>query len=567
MATVSAPVEYRLHRGVGRIGLLFVSLGSIIGSGWLFGALTAATLAGPAALLSWILGGAVVVLLALVHAELGGMFPVSGGSARFPYYAFGGFAGFAGGWLTFLGTVTTAPIEVEAALQYATNYVPWLTRAAGSTAVLTPAGYAVATVLMLAFSVVNMLGVRWLARTNTTAVWWKIAIPVLTVGVLLAVSFHAGNFTAGGGFMPYGLKGVLVAVATGGVIFAYLGFEQAIQLGGETRDPQRNIPFAVIGSMVLGVLLYVALQVAFLAALDPAGLRKGWAAVAFSGPGEVFGPFAGLATALGLGWLAFLLYTDAVISPAGTALLYLGTSARLTYALGRQRLVPRPFALLTSRGVPLISIAFSFLCGMIVFLPFPGWQQLVGFITSATVLGYATAPLALGALRRQDPDRIRPYRLPAARVLAPVAFVVASEVLLFAGWAVVWKLVVAIAVGVVLLAVSLVTTPAGERPALDWVHGAWLAPYLLGMAGLSYLSSFDTATPSSIPLLGLAGPRNILHAGWDVAAVAVLSLAIYWLAIRLRLPDPRVQTYIQDLSAEAEEEGTELDGRTDGTTR
>jgi hypothetical protein len=119
----------------------------------------------------------------------------------------------------------------------------------------------------------------------------------------------------------------------------------------------------------------------------------------------------------------------------------------------------------------------------------------------------------------------------------------------------------------VLLAVSLVTTPAGERPALDWVHGAWLAPYLLGMAGLSYLSSFDTATPSSIPLLGLAGPRNILHAGWDVAAVAVLGLAIYWLAIRLRLPDPRVQTYIQDLSAEAEEEGTELDGRTDGTTR
>jgi amino acid transporter len=562
MAAVSAPAEYRLHRGVGRIGLLFVSLGSIIGSGWLFGALTAATLAGPAALLSWIMGGAVMILLALVHAELGGMFPVSGGSARFPHYAFGTLAGFAGGWLTFLGAVTTAPIEVEAALQYATNYVPDLTRAAGSTAVLTPAGYAVAAALMLAFSVVNVLGVRWLAETNTAAVWWKIAIPFLTVGVLLVMSFHPGNFTAGGGFMPYGVKGVLIAVTTGGVIFAYQGFEQAIQLGGETRDPQRNIPFAVVGSMILGVLLYVALQIAFLAALNPAGLTKGWAAVAFTGPGEVFGPFAGLATALGLGWLAFLLYTDAVISPGGTALLYVGTSARITYALGRQRLVPRPFARLNSRGVPLIAIAFSFLCGIIVFLPFPGWQQLVGFITSATVLGYATAPLALGALRRQDPHRSRPYRLPAAPVLAPLAFVVAGEVVLFSGWAVVWKLIAAIAIGAGLLALSLATTPAGERPVLDWVHGAWLAPYLLGMATLSYLGSFDTATPNSIPLLGLTGPRNVLHSGWDIAAVAVLSLAVYWLGIRLRLPDARVQTSVQDLADETGEERAAL-ARTD----
>ena len=558
MAVDTAPSEPRLRRDIGRVGLLFVSLGSIIGSGWLFGALTAATLAGPAALVSWVLGGGVMILLALVHAELGGMYPVSGGSARFPHYAFGTLAGFAGGWFTFLGAVTTAPIEVEAALQYATNYLPGLTRAAGTTAVLTPRGYAVAAALMLVFSVVNVLGVRWLAETNTVTVWWKVAIPFLTVAVLLTVSFHASNLHAGGGFAPYGLKGILVAVTTGGVIFAYQGFEQAIQLGGETRDPRRNIPFAVVGSMLLGVLLYVALEVAFLAALDPARLTKGWAAVAFSGSGEVFGPFAGLATALGLGWLAFLLYTDAVISPGGTALLYVGTSSRITFAMGRQGFVPRAFGMLSPRGVPVVAIAFSFLCGMIVFLPFPGWQQLVGFITSATVLGYAMAPPALGALRRQEPDRPRPYRLPAASVLAPLAFVVASEVVLFTGWAVVWKLAAAVAVGVALLALSLSTTPPAERPALDWVHGAWLAPYLVGMVVLSYLGSFDTASPSRVPLLGLAGPRNLLHSGWDLAAVAVFSLGIYALSVRLRLPDGRVREYVRDLAAETEEERAAL---------
>ena len=93
----------RLKRDVGMVGLLFASVGSIIGSGWLFGALNASLIAGPAALISWILGGGAVILLALIHAELGGMYPVAGGSARFPHYAFGSLIGFAGGWFAFLG--------------------------------------------------------------------------------------------------------------------------------------------------------------------------------------------------------------------------------------------------------------------------------------------------------------------------------------------------------------------------------------------------------------------------------------------------------------------------------
>src|SRR5690348_7490516 len=268
--TVRAPAvgERKLRREVGLVGLLFTSVGSIIGSGWLFGALTASKIAGPAALVSWVIGGGAMILLALVHAELGGMYPVAGGSARFPHYAFGSLAGFAGGWFAFLGAVTTAPIEVEAALQYSTNYVSGLTKiSSNGSVVLTATGYLIAAVLMLLFSVINVMGVRWLSETNKIAVWWKIAIPVLTVFAIAIAAFHTSNFSAGGGFMPFGWKGVFTAVASGGVIFAYLGFEQAIQLGGETKNPRRNIPLAVIGSMVLGVVLYILLQVAFLGGL------------------------------------------------------------------------------------------------------------------------------------------------------------------------------------------------------------------------------------------------------------------------------------------------------------
>jgi amino acid transporter len=282
--------------------------------------------------------------------------------------------------------------------------------------------------------------------------------------------------------------------------------------------------------------------------------------VTFGGKGAVYGPFAGLATALGVSWLATVLYADAIIFPAGTGLLYVGTSARISVALARNNTIPRGFARLTTRGVPVLAILFSFLLGMIVFLPFPGWQQLVGFISSATVLAYATAPLSLGALRLQEPDRPRPFRLPGGAVLAPLAFVVANEVLLFSGWAVVWKLIVAILLGVALLGISAATSPSERRPSLDWLSGAWLAPYLSGMGVISYLSSFDTKTPSSIAGL-LRGPRNTLTFGWDVLAVAIFSVLVYALAIRLRLPDRQVRAYVADLAEEAETvEGELADG-------
>src|SRR3954452_22814171 len=124
--TRARPSEHTdLKRHVGVVGLLFASVGSIIGSGWLFGALDASSAAGPAALISWALGGLMILLIALTYAELGTMFPLSGGVVRFPHLAFGTFASYTSGWITWVAVATTAPIEVEATLQYATKYLPF----------------------------------------------------------------------------------------------------------------------------------------------------------------------------------------------------------------------------------------------------------------------------------------------------------------------------------------------------------------------------------------------------------------------------------------------------------
>lgn len=513
-----------LKRDVGFLGLIFASEGSIIGSGWLFGALYASQLAGGGAILSWIIGAVAVLILSLVHAELGGMYPVSGGTARYPHYSYGGLVGFSFGWFSWLQAVTVAPIEVEAAIQYATNYIPSLTKVSGGVTVLTPEGYVVAVALMGVFTVINIFGIRKLATVNNAATWWKIIVPVLTIVVLFAVRFHTGNFTAAAGhehgFLPFGIKGVFVAVSNGGVIFALLGFEQAVQIGGESSHPQRDTPRAVIGSIIIGIVVYLLLQLVFVGALQPSNLSKGWENLSFSG---LFGPFAGLAKNLGLGWLAVLLYIDAIISPGGTGLIYQTSTSRLSYGLARNGYIPVAFEKTNPKtGVPTFSVVFAFLVGLLLFLPFPGWQKLVGFITSASALMYAGAPLALGALRHQEPDRKRPYRMPLHSVMTPLAFVVANLIIYWSGWTVDWKLYIAVLLGFGLLALSIATKANPAAPRLDWKASQWLWPYLGGMALISYLGQFG-------------GGTNFIPFWWDMAVVTAWSLVIYYWAISVRL--------------------------------
>ncbi len=533
---VTPVARRKLQRRVGLVALMFTSVGSIIGSGWLLGALTASKVAGPAALISWLIGAVAILFLALVHAELGGMFPVAGGSGRFPHYAFGSLAGLSSAWFWYLGAVTVAPAEVEAALSYANNYLPGLIDT-GTGTLTVPLGFIVAAAMMAFFATINVLGVRWLAETNKYAVIWKIAIPVLTVVVFLALFHHFDNLTSHG-FAPNGVPAIFAALSSG-IVFAYLGFEQAVEFGAESRNPQRNVPLAVIGSVLIGVVIYLALAIAFATSFEPSALAKGWSNLSFPGS---FGPYAAIASAAGLGFLALLLYIDAVVSPAGTGLLYVGSSARMSFGMARNRYVPEIFDELSSRRVPVVSILFAMVLGFLFLLPFPSWQELIGIITSATVLSYGLQPLALTALRRQAADLPRPYRLPAAEILSPIAFVIANLIIYWSGWETDWKLMLAVLLGFVIMGATFVFSPAQRRPSLDWRAAYWLVPYLAGLTLISFVGATDF------------GGRGLLTFGWDAVVVAVFSLVIYALAVGLRLPDAAANRYITELSAEAEAE-------------
>jgi amino acid transporter len=554
-----------LDRSVGFLGLLWASETSIIGSGWLFGALGAATLAGPSGIIGWVLGSVIILFLALVHAELGGLFPVSGGTSRFPHYAFGSFAGATFGWASYLQAASVAPIEVLAAVQYlstahwARNFFHVDAGAGAAGGELHGFGYLAAGILMLLFVIINIVGIRWFARINNGITTWKVAIPVVTILVLLIGHFHSSNFGhAGGGFFVHGaaVKSILLTLPAG-IIFSLLGFEQAVQLGGESRNPGRDLPRAVILSMLIGAIVYILLQVSFIGALNPAVLAHngGWTGLATSKSSVAAqlaaGPFFTLVSIAGISWLATVLRIDAVISPGGTGLMYETSSARLSFGLSRNGFLPTAFESVSAARVPLFGVIIATLVGVLFLLPFPSWAKLVGIVTSASVFMYAGAPLALGALRKQKPDLERPYRLPAASFLSPLAFAGAGWVILFSGWQTYTTLVVALLLGYGLIAISYAAKLNPKAPPMDWKAAQWIVPWIIGMGVISYLSDFG---PGGV-IGGIGIFKHVLDQGgtddiglWGgIITSGLFSLIIYFWAISLRLPDHKVDEYVRDV--------------------
>ncbi len=507
-----------LRREARRIGLLFSSIGGMIGSGWLFGALNAAKIAGPAAMISWVIGGVAVMLLALVFAELSTMFPRPGAVIVFPKLCFGMLAATVFSWINFLAYVAVAPVEAVAVVSYANNFWPGL---AGGGGVLTAKGLGAAVTLMLLFTIINLLAIRLVLAVNSAITWWKLAVPALTIVVLICVHFRAHNFMQFG-FAPAGVGGVFAAVSGSGIIFTYLGFRQAIELAGESANPARALPFAIIGSVLFCMVLYGGLQIAFIGAVSPGNLAHGWGQLSFKG---VSGPFAGLASGLGLTWLAVTLYVDAAISPAGAAIIYNTTSARVIYATADEGLFSKRLATVSAAGVPIAALALSFFAGLFFLVPLPSWRLLVTYLSSIGVLAYGIGPVVLFAFRRTLPEAEfqRPFRLGFAGLVAPLAFIVANLVVFWAGAAVADHLFGGLAIAFLVYCAFQLLRYRSLRH-LEWRGAWWLAPYFFGLWLITYLG----------PLHGTGTLSNSSGA----AVLVVFSLGILLLARRCALADP-----------------------------
>ncbi len=523
----------KLRRDAGVIGLLYASLGAMIGSGWLFGPLHAALEAGPWSVFSWVIGAIAVLFLAFVFAELSTMFPNSGALVHMTHVSHGDLVGKIWTWILFLAFVSVPPVEVTSVVTYANAYIPGLITP--TSGILTHLGTIVSIILLAFVVALNFLAIRLVVAINSAATWWKIIIPLATIGILMAYSFHPGNMTAHAASTP--ISGIFTAVATAGIIFSFLGFQQAIALAGETRNPGRYIPIALIGSVIISMLIYIGLQVSFIIALKPTDIAQGWEHLQFTG---MFGPLAAIAVAVGAFWWAVILYVDAFVSPMGTAFIYVTASPRIIMAAGEMGNAPKQVIKLNQNGVPWIGLVITWIVGAIFFFPFPSWQQLVSAVSLITVLSYMIGPIILLHLRRALPAAPRPFRLRAVRVVSVIAFIFSNWIIYWTGYDTVKILFSLVAVYVVLyLAWYLIKRKPLSK--LGWEQAWWLLPYFIGMWLISYFG--PSGKMSGIGLYGF------FTGMWILVVFSLIILGLALLCGQSNEAAQRVADQIKDLGS------------------
>lgn len=520
--------DRNLRRDMSLTQLLFLGVSAQIGSGWLFAVLSAAGLAGPAAILGWIIASMLIFFVALAYAEIAAMMPRSGAIVRYSYLTHGTFTGWIIGWAYWLSAVSIPPIEAEAVITYLGGKFPeadLLATKHGVQVLTWPNGILAGIVLMLLFFALNYYGVRFLSESNRWVTLWKLLIPTITFCMLFSI-LDTSNFSVGGGFLPKGFRGVFHAIATSGIIFSLLGFRQALDYGGEVRNPQRNVPLATWGSIVIPMIFYTLLQIAFIGALNwkSAGLHPGqWGML--EGSKWADGPFFHALDASSVAALAAfgnVLLIDAAVSPAGTGWVYQGTATRTWYGLAVHRNIPPLFQIANRHGIPWFALALCTIIGCVFFVPTPSWYSLVGFISAAAVLTYVMGGVGLLVMRRTCPDLPRPFRLPAATFWAAVGFLAATLILYWGGFSTLVNVFTATFIGL---------------PLFAWyyaVRRGWTAALPAALIGIVFLGAFVYVAVGGGWVLTTGGAQRA--GGWAFGVYdGAFSAAVLFFAVAMWL--------------------------------
>lgn len=504
MAVAANPEsDRRLHSGLGTTSLALITFSSVIGSGWLLAPYNAAKSAGPAAMLSWVIAGVATLLVALAFIDLAFRHPLTGGNVRWPKLANGPFVGAIVGWAVFLQAVFAGPSESAAVVQYSGRWLDGVV----SDGQLTLLGRLLGVALLFFFCALNLFGVRMLANINNVVTVVKCVIPAMTVALLLASGFDSGNYSAGGGFAPYGISAALSTVVGGGLIYSFTGINAAAVLSGEARDPRRTVPRATLIVAGGSFLLYLGLQAAVLFATPQGLLGSGWHGVNFNSP------LADIAVLLGMTWLSTVLLADAVFSPSGSLLVGIGVKGRYTYGAAQNGLLPRFFTAVHQRtGIPYRALLLNVSIGSVILLVLGSWKTIASSLSFYYGLSYAAASVAMTVLAARNPSGgwLGKWSLPVGFC----SFVLSGLILYWSTWEKVRLAMPLLLIGVL---IYLWQRRLQQTPGRIWL-GSWLFGFMIFLGVASYLGSFRG--------------QDVIPAPIDSFLVAAASGLTWWAAHR-----------------------------------
>lgn len=510
--------QKKIHQ-ISLFSAIMLALNSLIGSGWLFGSGSAAKIAGPAAIISWILGAIIIIAISLTYVELGSMFPESGGMSRYAQYSHGPLLGFIAAWANWISLVTLVPMEAVAAVQYMSSW-PWSwanwTHHFIHDGNITFEGLGVVFIFMVVFTLINYWSVKIMTHFTNLISIFKILLPTLTIIVLIASGFHAENFGHNiHEFMPYGSRSIFEATSISGIIMSYDAFQTVINMGGEIKNPRKNIVRGVLISMIITAAIYVLLQVTFIGAVEPSTLAKsGWHGIDFTSP------FADLAIILGINWLVILLYLDAFVSPFGTGVAFVATASRAMAAMTHTKHLPAWLGRLNQKYmIPRFAMIVNLLLAMLLVSVFRNWNLLATVIAAATLIAYLTGPVTVMSLRKIEPDLKRPFKPNYMKFLAPFAFVLTSLAIYWSMWPTTVQVIFVIALGLpVYIYYEIKYQHSNLKTQL--LDAYWLIDYLIFISIISYIGSNGF------------GGINVIAYPWDFVVIIICSLAFYYWGIK-----------------------------------
>ena len=519
------------NRTITPFGLLLATISAIIGSGWLFSSFYAAKTAGPASILSWIIGGISIMIIAFTFAEICTLIPVSGSSTRSPKLSHGNLTSFIFSWMIWLCWMALVPTEVQAVVQYSTYFYPSLAQSTGH---LTNIGLVCATIIMLILSIINTYSLKWLIKCNNILTLLKFFIPVIiSITIIFSINhtpvisknhIHNLNFIS-----TNNLHGVFSALSSAGIVFAFNGFKQAAELAGEAKNPSKAIPIAIIGSILACLILFVLLQYAFLSSVTSDNIKNGWENLNLNNSNS---PLFSILQQDHLLKLSPLLAIAAIIAPLAAGLIYVSSASRSLAGISQNGQIPEIFKKISPSGNPIIAIITNFIIGMILFFPLPGWDQMVKFLTSIITLTYAIAPISLLALRKQLPDHHRPFKLPCANLWCYISFTLCTLFAYWCGWDILSKLDICLLIGIIILFLN---SKISHKNTFKWhfKESIWVWVYFAGLMIISYIGNYNG--------------HNLLNEKWILLIIFIFCFFVIQIATSLRLPKKEVELIFDTL--------------------
>lgn len=399
-----APTETGLVRAVSRWQIVGLSINDVVGSGiYLLPAATYALL-GDASVWAVLLAGLAVALLVLCYAQASSYFDQPGGSYLYVREAFGRFAGFEIGWMTWLTRISVAAALSNGLALAVAHFWPAAADGLGHAAI-------VACSLTL-LTAINVIGVRSAARTGVALVVGKL-LPLLFF-VVVGVFYVDWSRALATSLPPLDNLDTLAQGALL-LLFAYAGFENVPAAAGEYRNPRRDVPFALISMIVICTLLYVTVQIVAQGILPDLGASKT--------------PLADAARSFGGASAALLLTAGAAISILGTNHNTMMLGPRYLYALSADGFGPRAFSRIHPRfRTPAVAIIFQGVVALA--LAFTGsFVQLALLSVVARLFTYIGVASAVLVLQRRFADRPQALKLPGGKAIPIAALLLALALL------------------------------------------------------------------------------------------------------------------------------------------